>query len=179
MADRCSSHREMLQDLLWQAMVNQPGIMFSSCALDKNEAVWACTICLLLLLPNVAAGATEHTVCCVQVVQLPKYRAWVSSFGASTQHIMVNSQAVPNSFPLTSSATLQVSPPVNSRLSVWAAVAQPEAMTMSCILDQLSNIELEFARELHKVCSGLVFQPCGTNCCSILQCPHHYKEYAW
>lgn len=32
----------------------------------------------------------------------------MSSFGNTTQHIMVNSQAVPNTFPLTSSATLQV-----------------------------------------------------------------------
>ena len=32
----------------------------------------------------------------------------MSSFGDTTQHIMVNSQAVPNTFPLTSSATLQV-----------------------------------------------------------------------
>lgn len=48
--------------------------------------------------------------CLLQVVQLPKYRAWMSSFGEGTQHIMVNSQAVPHTFPLTSSATLQVSP---------------------------------------------------------------------
>lgn len=52
--------------------------------------------------------AAELGWCCLQVVELPEYGAWIASFGESTRHIMVNSTAVPGAYPLTSSATLQV-----------------------------------------------------------------------
>lgn len=71
----------------------------------------------LLTTTQCQADLTKWT-CWLQVVHLPKYRAWMSSFGEATEHIMVNSQAVPHTFPLTSSATLQVSPHLQMLLTV-------------------------------------------------------------
>lgn len=51
-------------------------------------------------------GWTAESV--MQVVGTDQYQQWMAGFGSSTRHVQVNSNAVPQTYPLPSPATLQV-----------------------------------------------------------------------
>ena len=46
----------------------------------------------------------------LQVVETEQYQQWMAGFGSAVKHVHVNSKAVPETYPLPSPATLQVSP---------------------------------------------------------------------
>ena len=46
----------------------------------------------------------------LQVVETEQYQQWMAGFGSTVKHVHVNSRAVPETYPLPSPATLQVSP---------------------------------------------------------------------
>ena len=75
---------------------------------------WLCHICdtkqSMAIYHSVPLCAAVMIIRMPQVVRTPGYQQWLAGFGKITKHLMLNSEAVPASYPLPSPATLQVSP---------------------------------------------------------------------